>query len=96
MDAAWSPFREFRRWKKQLKSSQRLKEAKDREFTRSPDEGQQEVEAEEGELGGGVGLGDEVQKAQVREEGGREELRGHALRVHGGRPRVNRGKHHPP
>lgn len=53
-------------------------------------EGEQEVEAKEGELGRGVRPGDVVQKAQVGEEGGGEELGGDALGVDGGRPGVHR------
>lgn len=61
-----------------------------KELTSGTHKSKQEVEAEKRELGSGSGFGDEVEETQVREERGGEELRGYALGIDGGRPRVHR------
>ncbi|KAG6536968.1 hypothetical protein ZIOFF_002046 [Zingiber officinale] len=54
--------------------------------TSGSDESEQEIEAEKGEFGRGVGFGDVIEEAQVGEEGYGEELGGDALGVESGRP----------
>lgn len=63
------------------------------------DEGEEEVESEERESRRRLGPGHEVEEAEVGEERDGEQLRRHALGVHGGRPRVHGEQpaphHHP-
>ena len=72
-----------------MRNGSREREAGKVARTGGPDEGEEEVESEEREPGRGLGPGHEVEEAQVGEERHGEELRRHALGVHGRRPRVH-------
>lgn len=58
--------------------------------TGGSDEGEQEVEPEQGQARGGLGFREEVQEAEVREQGEREQLGRDALRIDGRSPRIHR------
>ena len=58
-------------------------------LTCGSNKGKQEVKAEEGEVGSGLGLGNEVQESDVWKQGKREELGCDALGVNGRCPWIN-------
>lgn len=90
-------FNGIRRHNKGYRVTLEAREKKTR--TGGADEGEEEVESEERESRRRLGPGHEVEEAEVGEERDGEQLRRHALGVHGGRPRVHGEQpaphHHP-